>query len=129
MAWLLRKPPVPCHRGGGTIWLGGGGCGGPCSYIYEYVYIIYIQYVYIYIYIYCIYIVYIYIYILLGGAVGCINGKHYGNILQKLGYNPSNDGYPLVSGTGTPSMYTSMCIHTVHPPILGLILPKELVLS
>jgi hypothetical protein len=86
------------------------------------------MYIYAYhIYIYCIYIVYIYI--LLGGAVGCINGKHYGNILQKLGYNPSNDGYPLVSGTGTPSMYTSMCIHTVHPPILGLILPKELVLS
>ena len=23
MAWLLRKPPLPCHRGGGTIWLGG----------------------------------------------------------------------------------------------------------
>ena len=21
---LLRKPPLPCHRGGGTIWLGGG---------------------------------------------------------------------------------------------------------
>ena len=33
LAWLLRKPPLPCHRGGGTIWLGGG-WGGPCSYIY-----------------------------------------------------------------------------------------------
>ena len=32
-AWLLRKPPLPCHRGGGTIWLGGG-CGGPCSFIH-----------------------------------------------------------------------------------------------
>ena len=30
-AWLLRKPPLPCHRGeGGTIWLGGeGGVGVP----------------------------------------------------------------------------------------------------
>ena len=37
-AWLLRKPPLPCHRGGGTIWLGGG-CGGPCSYIHVYIYI------------------------------------------------------------------------------------------
>ena len=28
-AWLLRKPPLPCHRGGrGTIWLGGGGVWG-----------------------------------------------------------------------------------------------------
>ena len=30
-----EKTPPPCHRGGGgTIWLGGEGCGGPCSYIY-----------------------------------------------------------------------------------------------
>ena len=37
-AWLLRKPPLPCHRGGGepSGW-GRGGCGGPCSYIYIYV--------------------------------------------------------------------------------------------
>ena len=35
-AWLLRKPPSPATGGGGTIWLGEGGCGGPCSYIYIY---------------------------------------------------------------------------------------------
>ena len=29
-------PPLP--QGGGTIWLGGGGCGGPCSYIHIYTY-------------------------------------------------------------------------------------------
>ena len=34
-AWLLRKPPLPCHRGGGTIWLGeGGGVGSLLIYIY-----------------------------------------------------------------------------------------------
>ena len=37
MAWLLRKPPLPCHRGGGTIWLGGGGVGVP-AHIYIYIY-------------------------------------------------------------------------------------------
>ena len=31
-AWLLRNPPLPCHGGGNH--LAGGGCGGPCSYIY-----------------------------------------------------------------------------------------------
>ena len=31
----MRKPPLPCHRGGGNHLAGaGGGCGGPCSYIY-----------------------------------------------------------------------------------------------
>ena len=35
MAWLLRKPPLPCHRGGNHL-AGWGGCGGPCSYIYIY---------------------------------------------------------------------------------------------
>ena len=35
-AWLLRKPPLPCHRGGNHLAGGGGGCGGPCSYIYIY---------------------------------------------------------------------------------------------
>ena len=29
-----EKTPPPLPQGGGTIWLGGGGCGGPCSYIY-----------------------------------------------------------------------------------------------
>ena len=38
-AWLLRKPPSPATGGGGTIWLGEGGCGGPCSYIYIYVHL------------------------------------------------------------------------------------------
>ena len=34
-AWLLRKPPLPYHRGGGTIWLGGGGVWGSLLiYIY-----------------------------------------------------------------------------------------------
>ena len=28
-----EKTPPPLPQGGGTIWLGGGGCGGPCSYI------------------------------------------------------------------------------------------------
>ena len=33
-ALLLRKPLLPCHRGGGNhLAGGGGGCGGPCSYI------------------------------------------------------------------------------------------------
>ena len=32
-----EKTPPPLPQGGGTIWLGGGGCGGPCSYIYIYV--------------------------------------------------------------------------------------------
>ena len=31
-----EKTPPPLPRGGGTIWLGRGGCGGPCSYIYIY---------------------------------------------------------------------------------------------
>ena len=43
-AWLLRKPPLPCHRGGGTIWLGEGGVWGSLliytlythKYTYEY---------------------------------------------------------------------------------------------
>ena len=30
-----NPPPLP--QGGGTIWLGGEGCGGPCSYIYIYI--------------------------------------------------------------------------------------------
>ena len=34
MAWLLRKPPSPATGGGNH--LAGGGCGGPCSYIYIY---------------------------------------------------------------------------------------------
>ena len=42
MAWLLRKPPLPCHRGGGTIWLGGGGVGVP-AHIYIYIYRPYFQ--------------------------------------------------------------------------------------
>ena len=33
-AWLLRKPPLPCHRGGEPSGWGRGGCGGPCSYIH-----------------------------------------------------------------------------------------------
>ena len=33
-AWLLRKPPLPCHRGGGEPSGWGGVCGGPCSYIH-----------------------------------------------------------------------------------------------
>ena len=33
-AWLLRKPPLPCHRGGGTIWLGEGGGVGVPAHIY-----------------------------------------------------------------------------------------------
>ena len=33
-AWLLRKPPLPCHRGGGTIWLGGGRGVGVPAHIY-----------------------------------------------------------------------------------------------
>ena len=74
MAWLLRKPPLPCHRGGGTIWLGGGGCGGPCSYIHcIYIYIlsycihiyVYVYWITVYIYIlsYCVYIYILCIYI------------------------------------------------------------------
>ena len=33
-AWLLRKPPLPCHRRGGTIWLGEGGGVGVPAHIY-----------------------------------------------------------------------------------------------
>ena len=34
-----ENPPSPATGGGETIWLGeGGGCGGPCSYIYIYNY-------------------------------------------------------------------------------------------
>ena len=33
---VAEKTPPPLPQGGGTIWLGGGGCGGPCSYIYIY---------------------------------------------------------------------------------------------
>ena len=39
LAWLLRKPPLPCHRGGGTIWLGRGGGVGVPAHIYIYIYI------------------------------------------------------------------------------------------
>ena len=34
-AWLLRKPPLPCHRRGGTIWLGEGGGVGVPAHIYS----------------------------------------------------------------------------------------------
>ena len=36
MAWLLRKPPLPCHRGGGNHLAGGGGVGVP-AHIYVYI--------------------------------------------------------------------------------------------
>ena len=36
-AWLLRKPPLPCHRGGETIWLGEGGGVGVPAHIYIYI--------------------------------------------------------------------------------------------
>ena len=39
LGWLLRKPPLPCHRGeGGTIWLGGRGGVGVPAHIYIYIY-------------------------------------------------------------------------------------------
>ena len=49
-----EKTPPPLPQGGGTIWLGGGG--GPCSYIYIYIHIVfpghYIWKIFIYNYIY-----------------------------------------------------------------------------
>ena len=75
MAWLLRKPPLPCHRGGGTIWLGGGGVWGSLLiytlYIYIYTELLYtyiciciLNYcIYIYTELLCIYIYTVYIYI------------------------------------------------------------------
>ena len=38
-AWLLRKPPLPCHRGGVTIWLGEGGVWGSLL-IYTHIHIL-----------------------------------------------------------------------------------------
>ena len=59
-AWLLRKPPLPCHRGGGTIWLGGG-VGVP-AHIYIYIYLCTHRHIHRHINR-CIYIcIYIYIY-------------------------------------------------------------------
>ena len=36
-AWLLRKPPLPCHGGGNHLAGGGGGVGVP-AHIYIYIY-------------------------------------------------------------------------------------------
>ena len=37
MAWLLRKPPLPCHRGGGNHLAGWGGGVGVPAHIYIYI--------------------------------------------------------------------------------------------
>ena len=56
MAWLLRKPPLPCHRGGEPSGWVGGGVGVP-AHIYIYInhisiiYQSYINHIIIYIYI------------------------------------------------------------------------------
>ena len=42
-AWLLRKPPLPCHRGGGNHLAGGGGGVGVPAHIYIYIYIYILQ--------------------------------------------------------------------------------------
>ena len=49
-AWLLRKPPLPCHRGGGNHLAGGGGgvWGSLLIYIYIYIYMYVCMYIYIY---------------------------------------------------------------------------------
>ena len=36
-AWLLRKPPLPCHRGGGNHLAGGGRGVGVPAHIYIYI--------------------------------------------------------------------------------------------